>query len=310
VAGALVLISVGASRVGDTDARDRLRSTIEAGLAKRGSGDVEVRHVSSPAESEAALAAAIAAGTGTVVVVGGDGTVRTAVAALADTQVELGIVPVGTGNLFAAALELPREAQAAALALATARVRKVDSAGVEIAGRRDGYAVSAGVGFDARVMDDTPSRDKARFGIGAYFMTAIRLLSSLPVARTTAIVDGKRYEFDAVATMVLNCGQIIPGKVGPRAPVLLDDGLLDLVAIRGAGSVGGLFKAGGSGLSALFSGAQSTAGSIRLRGQEISVATDPPEPMQLDGDLIEGAGGSFRAWIRPGSLRVLVPFGQ
>ena len=309
MAGALVLMSSGASRVGDADAQDRLRATIEAGLTRRGVDDVAIRHVSSPAESEAALAAAIAAGTATVVVVGGDGTVRTAVAALAETDVELGIVPVGTGNLFAAALELPRNPQVAAQALATARVRKVDSAGVEIAGRRDGYAVGAGVGFDARVMDHTPARDKVRFGIGAYFMSAIRLLSSLPVARTTATVDGKRYEFDAVATMVINCGQIIPGKVGPRAPVLLDDGLLDLVAIRGAGSFGGLFKASRSGLSALFSGAESTRGSIRLRGREISVTTDPPEPMQLDGDLIEGAEGRFRAWVRPGSLRVLVPFG-
>jgi hypothetical protein len=46
--------------------------------------------------------------------------------------------------------------------------------------------------------------------------------------------------------------------------------------------------------------------SLRLRGQRIEVRTDPPEPIEVDGDLLSLAGGAFTATVKPRSLTVLV----
>lgn len=58
---------------------------------------------------------AVEAGCRTVVAVGGDGTVRAVAETLAGTDVSLGIVPQGTGNLLARNLEVPLEDIPAAL---------------------------------------------------------------------------------------------------------------------------------------------------------------------------------------------------
>jgi len=46
--------------------------------------------------------------------------------------------------------------------------------------------------------------------------------------------------------------------------------------------------------------------SVRLQGKRITVSTTPPEPVQVDGDLLELGSGTFRATARPASLTVLV----
>ncbi len=69
---------------------------------------------SSVAELRAEAAAAVDLGVGRIVVIGGDGLAHHVVQAVAGSTTVLGIIPVGTGNDFAAALGLPREPSEAA----------------------------------------------------------------------------------------------------------------------------------------------------------------------------------------------------
>jgi diacylglycerol kinase family enzyme len=106
---------------------------------------------------------------------------------------------------------------------------------------------------------------------------------------------------------VANCGQIVPGYLGPRAPLDPTDGLLDVVVVRSGGSGAGLIVTGRSALDTLLrTEVGSNGASLRLRGADISVTTEPPEPVQVDGDPLPGVTGSFRAQVRPQSLTVLV----
>ena len=250
---------------------------------------------------------AVAHGCDLVVVAGGDGSVRLGVGAVAGTGVPLGIVPLGTGNILAAVLGIPRDPMKAAKQLAQAEPRTIDSGVLTSNGVREPFAIAAGSGIDARVMQGTGSRTKARFGVLAYFATIARMLPSLPVSETEIVVDGRTFNLPTVAVLVANCGQIIPGLLGPRSQLDPADGVLDVVAIRGGTWATKLPRAAMAGLDALLRSEPGVGGpSLRLPGRNISVTTSPPEPVQVDGDLLPAVGASFRAEIRPRSLTVLV----
>lgn len=279
---------------------------IEQSLRMRGLS-ADFPEPASAAEARLLLESAVADGYALVVVAGGDGSVRLAVNALAERSIPLGIVPLGTGNLLAATLGIPRQPVVAATRLASARPATIDSGLLTADDMREYFAVAAGLGFDARVMAATGSVAKARFGVLAYFATLVRLLPSLPAARAQIGVDGIFYELSAVAVLIANCGEIVPGMLGPRVRLDPRDGLLDVIAVKGAPLPLGLPIAARSALHSLFRGdAASNGYSLRVRGHEVSVRTEPPEPMEVDGDLLDVPIGTFHASVRPRSLTVLV----
>ncbi len=65
-----------------------------------------------------------------VIIGGGDGSVRAAAQKLAGTQVPLGVIPLGTMNLFAREIEMPLDFDAALEAIATGEEMRVDAASV------------------------------------------------------------------------------------------------------------------------------------------------------------------------------------
>ena len=303
---ALVLISPAAGRGGNAARRDRLAMAITVALKERGL-TADFPQATSADEAAGLLRTAQADGYELAVTAGGDGSVRLGVNALAAGSLPLGIVPLGTGNLLAATLGIPREPIAAAKRLATARPITIDTGLFQSEGIREHFAVAAGAGFDARVMSGTSSVAKARFGVLAYFATTLRLVASLPVAQTEIVVDGRTYELPTVAVLVVNCGQVVPGLLGPRVTLDPRDGMLDLVAIRGGPWLTKLPIAARSALHSLLrSDAEQGGHSLRLRGERISVRTVPPEPIQIDGDLLPDSSGAFSAAVRPHSLTVLV----
>ena len=78
----------------------------------------------------ARLEHAIAHGADAVVVGGGDGTIAAAAARLVDTDIALGILPLGTMNMLAKDLGIPLALDAAAEALAHGAIRSIDVAEV------------------------------------------------------------------------------------------------------------------------------------------------------------------------------------
>jgi diacylglycerol kinase family enzyme len=77
--------------------------------------------------------AAAAAGIDALVAAGGDGTISTAAAAVAGTEMPLGVLPLGTLNHFAKDAGIPLDLEEAVAAIAGGRTRQVDVA--EVNGR-------------------------------------------------------------------------------------------------------------------------------------------------------------------------------
>ena len=122
----------------------------------------------------------VAARVDVVAVFGGDGTTMQAAAALVGTEVALGVIPGGTGNLLAGNLRIPASPARAARALVSARPQPFDLGRMERPGGYQYFAVACGAGYDARVMAATLSEHKRRWGMGAYVATTLRLIARYP----------------------------------------------------------------------------------------------------------------------------------
>ncbi|WP_019182232.1 diacylglycerol kinase [Microbacterium yannicii] len=194
----------------------------------------------SAAESSALLRTAIEVGVDAVAVAGGDGTVALAIQQLAGTGIPLGIIPIGTGNDFAATLGLrERDVTAAADAIAGGRTRRVDLARVT---RVDGTAAYFGSvlasGFDSKVNDRANAmrwpRGGSRYNIA--ILIEFLTLAGIPydIEATLAGGEVERFSGDLVMATVGN-GRTYGGGI----PICPDadpaDGLLDLVLVRPAG---------------------------------------------------------------------------
>src|SRR4051794_30984316 len=306
MARAIVLVSPAAGRAGKAGLREQLLAAIRGALAQRGY-TADFPAAASAEEAASLLRTASREGYDLAVVCGGDGSVRLGVDALAGGQLPLGIVPLGTGNLLAATLGIPRAPLVAAARLATADPVVMDVGLLRTDALREHFAVAAGLGFDARVMAATSSVAKARYGVLAYFATMLRLVPKLPAVDAEISVDGRNYGLSAVAVLIANCGQIIPGLLGPRVALDPQDGLLDVIAIRGGALPLGLPVAARSALHSLLrSDTQPGGHSLRLRGERVEVRTDMPEPIEVDGDLLPGTTAQITATVRARSLSVLV----
>jgi diacylglycerol kinase family enzyme len=242
---------------------------------------------------------------------GGDGTLREIAASLAKTGVPLGIVPGGTGNLLAGILGVPDVPSQAAAALVDARPRRIDLGEVTLRlvdepaiPTTATFAIGCGAGFDARVMATTPPDLKRRFGRSAYFAQALKLALEIEAIPHRITVDGESIETDASIALVTNMGELVPGLVGPRLPIVPDDGLLDLIVVGARGPLHGM-KGLIDQLFRTHLGGGSGSDSLRVRGRVIGIEADRPEPLQVDGDHV--GWGSLSARVLPGALDVLVP---
>ena len=88
---------------------------------------------------------------------------------LAGTGIPMGIVPEGTANLLSRNLDIPQnELEAIAVAL-TGQTRPIDLVKISVDGSEgEHFAVMAGMGIDAMIMDETDPELKAKIGTGAY----------------------------------------------------------------------------------------------------------------------------------------------
>ena len=271
----------------------------------RGAGwQAEVLATGGPGDARRLAEYGVAERVDVVAVFGGDGTTMQAAAALVGTDVALGVIPGGTGNLLAGNLRIPASPERAARVLVAGRTRPFDLGRMERPDSLHYFAVACGAGYDARVMAGTLSEHKRRWGMAAYVATTLRLIGEIRSATHIITIDGVEYDANAAMVLVANCGEVIPPFVRLRAGIRPDDGLLDVVVMR-ANSFGQSVRA----VWDLLRDAPTAEGQETFvgyaRGREIRVETDPVQPVQLDGE--PGGVTPFTASVVPGAIRIMVP---
>lgn len=193
---------------------------------------VEVVLTTGPGDAEDAARRAVADGCGLIVAGGGDGTLNGVINGAADgdglSRVTLGLVPLGTGNDFAAALGIPADVEGAIAVLLAGHTHAVDLGSVN--GRL--FANVSGGGYIAEVSEAVTPQMKSIAGRLAYLAGGAQALFEFEPVRATIVAEPSNVRFGTglYAFAVCNSRLIGGGKlIAPRA--IIDDGLLDVCVI-------------------------------------------------------------------------------
>jgi diacylglycerol kinase (ATP) len=201
--------------------------------------DVAIVITSGDGDAERAAMTAANDGCEALFIAGGDGTVNEATNGLASVvgaldRVVVGIIPLGTGNDFAAALGIPSEPDAAIEVLLRGRELSVDLG--QVNGRM--FVNSSGGGFIAEVSEAVTPQLKTIAGRLAYLIGGAQALMEFdPVGATVVFEpDGERVERRLYTFAVCNSPSIGGGQlIAPDA--VIDDGLLDVCLIEAMSAV-------------------------------------------------------------------------
>jgi len=260
-------------------------------------------------------------GADVVIAVGGDGTVRTVASAVSGTGHALGIVPIGTGNLFARNMGIPVDDIDAALTVATSHgSRHVDVGRLTLLDDRNAdhghaFLIIAGIGFDAVMIGDTDPELKKNISWLAYFVSGVKNLFA-PKYRgnvTITSADGSTHTISGLAFrtfMAGNCGQIPVFSLMPDASY--DDGILDFEVIDTSGGLLGWANLFGDVVHQTISGKAgssplSTNSTIdQIQGVSAEIMLEKPVLAQVDGDMLP-ATKHLRFDVERKSLCVRVP---
>ena len=285
-----------------TKVSDQFRGQVEKTLQRDGWTDTLWLETSAEDPGRAMTRAAVAAEAALVVAAGGDGTVRIVADGLAGSGIPMGVIPAGTGNLLARKLDLPLE-EAAAIEVAFARyTRTIDLIRLSVDDHPpEHFAVIAGIGVDAMIMDETDPTLKDKVGSAAYFVAAAKALRRLPVRLTVRVDDHRPVRRRAMICAIANVGELrgnlvlVPG----AAP---DDGLLDLY-IASPRRLRHWFKLG---LRLITRRPKKDDQVDQIAGKVVEITIHGSDNYQLDGDVV-GAGTKLTAEVRPGALTICIP---
>lgn len=181
-----------------------------------------------------AAKAALADGHKKILVAGGDGTLRKVVQEVAGSGASVGILPIGTGNILARNLKLPLSLEASVKRALAGNPYEIDLGQARLV-REDGsleeylFTGIAGVGMDARLMQNTQSELKKKIGWIAYIEGGIRSLP-LKFEKFDVSLNDQTRTLKSYSLLVGNVG-LLPGAISMMPDARLDDGVLDLAAI-------------------------------------------------------------------------------
>ncbi|MCZ9882811.1 diacylglycerol/lipid kinase family protein [Arthrobacter sp. B2a2-09] len=305
-------IVVNTSKFSTPRAMERFQTEVESTFVSH--GWTAPFWLQTTAESRGAKEArwAVRAGVDVVLVAGGDGTIRTVAQELAGSDIPIALLPIGTGNLLARNLGIPRKNITAAVQIAcNSKDHPMDVGRLELDRTGNGnevqgfvFLVMAGAGFDAATVGGADDTMKSGLGPAAYLLSGARATQE-KMAFTTICVDGStRRRRESHGVIVGNCGSLTMGlRLMPGA--IPDDGLLDGVALLQR-NVTDWARAAWSVVTRSRGRHRSMP---RFQGRVIEVLTDAPQPVQVDGDVV-GAGRMVRFHVQAEGLLVRRPDGR
>ena len=274
---------------------------LDAVLKELGRLNPEAIHLTRK-EGDAQLLAAKAVDGGCryVIAAGGDGTLNEVVNGIAEfsADVQIGLVPLGTGNDFARSLQLPATVEENIDILLSGHTRLIDLVRVRSDCVRYFINVSAG-GFSGLVDEKLTPEIKKTWGPLAYLRSAAAALPELRAYRTKIeLGDGEKLSLDLYNIIVANATYVAGGlPVAPEADP--SDGLLDLILIPKCSAAEMALLAA----QIVLGNHLGSHGIVFRRTPKVSVNSRPGMWFNVDGELVGNEPAVFE--IIPRALHVV-----
>jgi diacylglycerol kinase (ATP) len=246
-------------------------------------------------EAESLARYAAAEGFQTIVAAGGDGTINEVVNGLAGTDVALGLLPLGTMNVFATELRLPSHN----LGRCWQIIRNRHSRLIDLPVANGKHFVQlAGIGLDAQVVKETSRAFKKNFGPLSYLISAAQIAARTPPRLTIESDDAVAQEASFV---LVGNGRLYGGPFPFFKHALIDDGLLDVILFKQLGYLE-IIKY----LQNVVFTSDITLPEVEyFQTRRLTIRSEENVPVELDGELVGECPVEFA--IEERSLRVLVP---
>jgi diacylglycerol kinase (ATP) len=243
------------------------------------------------------------AGCDLIVVGGGDGSVSSVVDELAHHEAVLGLLPLGTANDFARTLGIPADVEAACRAIARGKLVDVD---LGLVG--DNYYVNlASAGMGAAVTQALTQGLKSRAGALAYPLAAMRaFFGHEPFTARLVFPDGDHepVERERLLQVGVANGRHYGGGMVVATDSGMDDRALDVYTIKIGRHRDWIGVA-----RYLRSGDFIRSENVEhFRTSRVVLETDPPLPLNVDGEVILETPQEFS--IARNALKVIVPRGS
>ena len=253
------------------------------------------RLTSAPGDARALAAWAVEQGFRAVVAAGGDGTINEVVNGLAGSEVVLGVLPVGTMNVFAAELGLPGDLDRAWQVILAGKTRKID-----LARANDQYFVQlAGVGLDAQALQETSWESKRSYGPLSYLVSAAQIAARVP---PRLLVEAEGVEREGSFVLVGN-GRYYGTRLAFFKDAKIDDGKLDVLIFKNLGYLDIVRY-----LGTILMGIHTEQKDVEyFQTRRAVVRCDRPVPVEVDGEVVTESPVTFRISSR--KLRVFAPAG-
>ncbi len=273
-------------------------------------GQSAFKATAAPGDARRLAAEAVGEGYDLVVAAGGDGTVNEVLNGIGDApdgfeRARLGVLPLGTVNVFARELKIPLKLERAWEMLQRGKETNIDLPRAEFLA--DGKTVRryfvqlAGAGLDARAIELVDWEHKKKIGPLAYVIAGLKALRETKpqiTARGDARPTGQKVTGELV---LIGNGKLYGGpfEIFPEAD--LRDGLLD-VCIFPRVDFPALFRCAPDVLARQKLPEQVVR---RFRAAEVELAGEMPAAFELDGEWVGKAPVKFS--VERGRLRVVAP---
>ncbi len=279
--------------------QDDLRQLVQAKKKLQQQGwRVEICQTDAPGTGSRLAAQAVAAGADVVISAGGDGTLNEVIQGLAGTDVALGVLPMGTVNVWAREVGIPLDPNGALEVLLKGEQRRIDLGAAN--GRY--FLLFAGIGADGKITGMVEHHFLKRLGLFSYILAgAVVGLGPLDYHMQLRI-DGRRFRTRASLIIIGNT-RLYGGLMTFTNQAYGDDGLLDMCLVRRQGLLGRLRVV----LNALRKHYPLGARVSYERFHTVTIDSSVPVPIEVDGEPAGTLPAVFR--VAPRMLTVIVPRG-
>ncbi|MBA3273781.1 MAG: diacylglycerol kinase family lipid kinase [Chthoniobacterales bacterium] len=230
-----------------------------------------------------------------IVAAGGDGTINEVVNGIAGSDAALGLLPLGTMNVFAAELGLP----AGDLARCWEIIQAGEARLVDLPSANGKHFVQlAGVGLDAQVVQETSTAFKRSFGPLSYIVSAAQIAARQPPVLR---IESEQAVTEEGSFVLVGNGRLYGGPFPFFKQAVVDDGLLDVLVFKKLTYLQMIRY-----LQDVIFSSQITSPDVEyFQTAALRVSSGESVPVEIDGELIGACPVEFS--IKPRGLKVLAP---